>query len=436
MKKVSKRITALVLSAIMLVSLFGTAAFASNSQSLPHYEYYTVLGDSNASGYGLDAYFDNAGSTEKVKEGDLIEGSYPALFADAIGADTVDVRSHCAWRTNEFLYTLLGDKCDVPHDNYFMRALDFVTAESLVGENERIRNAVEKADIISVDFGSNDIYSYSLSGTYSSFSRLLDAIPNPFELTSNPSEFFSKLINVADSLGILQETVDVFKSCLDKNTASFEANMVKVIDVIRSIKPEAKIVVVGVFCPISFDLRVNHQVVFDFKSSSDKRIRSVNNYLRELCKDKGCSFVDVRQTECFGLPALDIGKLLALDDNVKYSAVKMVHPTNAGHAYIAKQIITVMKSEAAALAVSGSYSKLLKRSTLKWNKVDGANMYRIYRAVSEDGSYSLIGTSLNTTFVDLFTVRGRTYYYKVLPVISGVTASNAGYSMPVSIAAK
>ena len=435
MKKHAKKIIAMTLAVVMLVSLLSTAALAADEKNG---QYYTVIGDSNASGYGLDAYFKNAGSTEAVKEGDLIDGSYPAILANALGIDknNVSVRSHSGWRTNEFLYMLQGDACGVPHDNFFMRALDFVKPETLNGEGDRIREAIDAADIISVNFGSNDIYSYSFSETSGLLMNLVDHIPNPADIINDPATFFNKLIHTAEILGILPEIVSTFKSALDRNTASYKANMPKVIDAIRAENKDAKIIVLGVFCPVSFDLRINHQVVLDFKSSSDKRVKSVNDFLRNMCKEKGCTFVDISQTECFGLPALDFSKLITFDENIKYSAVKMMHPTDAGHAYIAKQIVNVIKNETSAFAVTASYSNLLKRSTLKWNKVDGAGSYRIYRSTSENGSYSLIGTSLNTTFIDLLTLRGHTYYYKVVPVVRGITSANAGYSIPVSIVAK
>ncbi len=71
-------------------------------------------------------------------------------------------------------------------------------------------------------------------------------------------------------------------------------------------------------------------------------------------------------------------------------------------------------------------SKILKLSTklgvksvaynkiqINWEKATSAYGYQIYRATSRYGTYSNIGTSRSTSFVDSKAVNGKTYYYKV-----------------------
>ncbi len=434
MKKTLKRTLAMLLAVIMLVSVLGVASLADAAVEENPYKYYTVLGDSNASGYGLDAYFANAGSTEAVKEGDLIPGSYPAIIADALGCETVDVCSHCAWRTNEFLHMIAPD-CGVEWSSFFLRALDFVKSETLIGKGEAIVNAIEKADLISVDFGSNDIYSYAINETYEMHADELEGMLDTLNaISDDPSILLQEMITIADKLGFLKQLIDDFKANLDENTAEYEANMVLVINEIRKINPDAKILVMGVFCPISLDLRINHQVVLDFISSSDKRISSINNYLKNECPVKDeYTFVDVSKTECFGIGALDVQKLLALDENVKYSAVKMVHPNEAGHQYIANQILATMQAEISAPVVSVSSTSLLKKASLKWNDVDGAVSYRIYR-IDSDGTYKLAGISLNTSFVDLLAAKNSNYSYAVCAVMNLKGTLVTPMSLPVSLA--
>lgn len=425
-----------MLAVIMLVGIFSISASAELSNKLPHYSYYTVLGDSNGSGYGLDAYFDNAGSTESVKDGDLIPGSYAALFSDAISADVTDIRCHCGWRTNEFLYTLLGDACGVDYDRYFWRALDFIDRSVLDGESERLMNAVKRSDIISLNFGSNDIYSYALSRAGVAFEPLLEYLPDFSLLSSDPDKFYAQFLRASEAAGVLQEAIDWFKQCLDTNVEEFERNIVKVIDTIRDINPDAKLIVLGVFCPISFDVRINHEVALDIKTSSDDRVKAVNDYLKAVCKEKDCVFADITRTECFGLPALDMEKLFAGDENVKYSAVKMVHPTLEGHQYIAKQMINGMTISASDFV--GPYADfrsflgfILRRNVIQWNDFDGACRYRIYRSESESGDYYYIGSSFNTTFWDFLILRGHKYFYKVEAVLNMAGTNTIQLGAPV-----
>ena len=65
-----------------------------------------------------------------------------------------------------------------------------------------------------------------------------------------------------------------------------------------------------------------------------------------------------------------------------------------------------------ATANSESYSMI----RVTWNKVSGANGYRVYRSTSKDGKYTAIGSTAKNsavTFLDKKAVTGKTYYYKV-----------------------
>ncbi len=59
-----------------------------------------------------------------------------------------------------------------------------------------------------------------------------------------------------------------------------------------------------------------------------------------------------------------------------------------------------------------------KKATLKWNKVSGTTEYRIYRASSKKGKYKQIATvsAKKLSYTDKSVKKGKTYYYKVVPV--------------------
>ena len=439
MKKSLKRTLSLVLAVILLMGVLGTSAFANTA----NYEYYTVLGDSNASGYGMDAYFANAELYgEHVKEGCLIPGTYPAIIAEALGIETVDVQSHCAWRTNEFLHMLSFDNDIVPWDSFFLRALDFVNRNTVGRDkSEAIINAIKKADLISIDFGSNDIYSFSIYETYNTYAveleKLLDDLNDLGKVFDDPQTALAALFDAADKAGLLIPIINEFKKNLDENTAEFENNIAIVVEKVRELNPDAKMIMMGVFCPISFDMRVNGDVVLDFKSSSDKRIAGINNYLKNECRCKDeYTFIDASKPECYGIGALDFQLLLALSEDVKYSAVKMVHPNEAGHKYLAESILSTLKTESYIPVVAPRYSTYIKTNTLNWNTVDGAVKYKVYRSTSLDGNYTLMGTSTKDIFYDYLTFPGITYYYKVCAVMDKYGSICSDFSDPVSIKAK
>ena len=66
---------------------------------------------------------------------------------------------------------------------------------------------------------------------------------------------------------------------------------------------------------------------------------------------------------------------------------------------------------------------------LTWNAVSGATSYKVYRATSQNGTYSLLGTVTTTSYTNTGAKAGVTYYYKVKAVNS---AGESAYSNIVS----
>ena len=75
------------------------------------------------------------------------------------------------------------------------------------------------------------------------------------------------------------------------------------------------------------------------------------------------------------------------------------------------------------------------KPTVTWKAVDGAVSYKVYRATSKNGSYSMMKSLTGTTYVNTNFTRGTTYYYKVVAVCAN-TDGNSAASKIVSIKAK
>jgi len=56
------------------------------------------------------------------------------------------------------------------------------------------------------------------------------------------------------------------------------------------------------------------------------------------------------------------------------------------------------------------------KPTVKWNEVDGAAEYEVYRAESKNGTYKRMATETSTKYTNTSAVPGKTYYYKVRAV--------------------
>ena len=68
---------------------------------------------------------------------------------------------------------------------------------------------------------------------------------------------------------------------------------------------------------------------------------------------------------------------------------------------------------------------------LKWEKIDGAVKYQIYRATAENGKYSLMKTVTGNVYTNTNAKAGTKYFYKVIAVHENTNA-NSAYSAVVS----
>ena len=87
------------------------------------------------------------------------------------------------------------------------------------------------------------------------------------------------------------------------------------------------------------------------------------------------------------------------------------------------------KSAPTAPVVKLGNSATSGKPMLTWNAVSGATSYKVYRATSQNGTYSLLGTVTATSYTNTGAKAGTTYYYKVKAVNS---AGESAYSNVVS----
>ncbi|MGM9596146.1 MAG: leucine-rich repeat protein [Oscillospiraceae bacterium] len=73
------------------------------------------------------------------------------------------------------------------------------------------------------------------------------------------------------------------------------------------------------------------------------------------------------------------------------------------------------------------------KPSLKWNAVDGATKYEVYRATSKNGTYTKMYTTTSTSYTNSTAVPGTTYYYKVKAICGKSSYGNSAYSVVKSI---
>ena len=72
---------------------------------------------------------------------------------------------------------------------------------------------------------------------------------------------------------------------------------------------------------------------------------------------------------------------------------------------------------------------------ISWEKVEGAVKYEVYRAASENGSYTKITTVKDTSVTNTKADAGKTYYYKV-KAVAQESEANSAYSAVMSLTCK
>ena len=69
---------------------------------------------------------------------------------------------------------------------------------------------------------------------------------------------------------------------------------------------------------------------------------------------------------------------------------------------------------------------------LTWDAIDGAASYKVYRATSASGSYTLLKNTTGTSLTNTSTTAGTKYYYKVYAVHESNSSANSAYSAVVN----
>ena len=355
MKNKMRKALCLMLALLMFASLMSIGAFAD--KSVKQYKDYLCLGDSIASGYGLPSYEATVDPWKGtyLNEDIIHDGSYAQIVADAVGAKVAESRAHSGWRTADYL-DMMGYKNLMEYDPYISEvgADFFITGmgwlktrdnPQLVGSGERAIESIKKANLITINLGCNDVFSYAQGVTMATVSNRLGwaslyDVPNSIADVNNT---FTSLIKTM-ATGDVKELLSTYVGALIKGSELFEAHLPKFLNIVKQLNPDATIVIVGMTCPLSINFPVDLDALgVDIYSYFDYFCDKENKFMQDLAVKNGCLFADVSGADCWGTKVLDAtgifeGSLLG----VEVSGIKMVHPSEEGHAYMAKKILAVL----------------------------------------------------------------------------------------------
>jgi len=125
------------------------------------------------------------------------------------------------------------------------------------------------------------------------------------------------------------------------------------------------------------------------------------------------------------------------------------YTTKSGKSYYYKVVVLDKEEKKIAETQPLKYSRKLEKPSIdrsytdittgdpviKWDKVSGADEYKVYRSTKKSGTYKLRKTTTKRTYTDSKATSGKIYYYKVKAVSEDDKAVNSTYSSVCKIKA-
>lgn len=369
---------ALILCVVMLVSM--TAVFAdnntANSEGIINY---VSFGDSIASGLGLPDYYEADGSP---RHNVRIEGSFPALFADSIGASNPAYLANPGFRPNELAMVL----CDDYYGDFItysvmasMAQLDAAELPAWIAENRPVyQNAVKNADVITINLGSNNVMMRMMVALFKiAWGMDMEAMftgmdSEPTGLAANECwKKMKSLLESADSeddlmtnvlalLDTVEQTtgaVDTILSAVNTAVQEFQTYFSKCIDRIYELNEDATIIVVGLYNPLR-DSKLFSGGSLSVGKIVDPVIRSMNSYMEfgdSHASDENYIYVDAWNAEI--IKTINLDEIDVNDPSFFTKISSYIHPNENGHKYMAEQILDAYNEQTLPFSDVDRYTK-------------------------------------------------------------------------------
>lgn len=399
MKKRSRSILALVLTLTMLLSI-GIPAMAAgigifpakdtkyNIQPVKHYDTYTYFGDSITAGvncadyyhyYYEDGTYEASGSIDYAKiaaakswdNGDArrVEGTYPALVEDMVTADVTNHMSRIGYRSDE-LRILLDN--DYYGDDLTQTLLNFVGGTYGVGidgwldNRSAFQQAAIDADLITIGIGSNDIlmttWFKGIAMLYgdNDISTITAAIAKIAQGGTDATAMMEGLLQLLNGMYGVTKSMSELMAAIVEAEIDFRTNWKAITDRIYELNPDADVVVVGLYNGAK-EIQLSSNLGIKVGKAVDTAFLAINNYIANTCPNRShYTYVDVWNITLGAAPSIvdmisdmsKIGTLMTVD-----------HPTETGHAEIAKEIRAVLPKDDVTANVTAKTTKATTTTT-------------------------------------------------------------------------
>ena len=318
------RVLSLLLAVTLLAGMLTVAASAATLDNVRHYDAYVCLGDSVAEGFGPD-FQDYVG----LKRADH---AYHAYVADAVTADIFYPMARPGGSTAEVRFYLDND--------YAFNSDDFripLTEEAATALRAEVQKAVAGADLITLNVGSNDLFTTSLfavAAVLYADSGIPEDVQNMLGSYGELGKAFQSMLTTAEKLGRLPEVLHAFNQKISEGFQTFRTNWNAICKCIYTLNPDVTLVAVGFFNPVkSLRLSANQPQIGQMMDPIARMMNSFVRYQADYARQY--LYADVYNTECYELVPVD-------DPTFASTLVPAVHPTHDGHKYMAEQIVKVL----------------------------------------------------------------------------------------------
>ena len=315
-----RKILAALLTAVLMVSMFSTFAFAATTATVKNYNCYVYLGDSVPAGDYCPGY--KRGSFYSATW-PIANTSYPQLVAKRVKSKKTYNMAKFGYRTQD-LRMLLDDTYN--GDELSCRLMPRVKG-TYVTDNEidwdgvnklsqSYRSYIKKANLITLEIGSNDF---------------IQPIRVAKDITMGRDSMMAKVppVDNSDALSILASNYKKKRFVANMNRleaaaiSNYKTNFDVIITKIRELNPNAQIVVVGFYNPAYSWTGVGPLL--------DPIVNAGNRYLQSECPHRDeYTYVDI----------LHIDNYSADPNSPDFST--NAHPNERGHKQICNAIIKAL----------------------------------------------------------------------------------------------
>ena len=354
-RKLPQAILSFVLICSIVFCLLCPAVGAANRENVQHYDTYMCIGDSIAAGFYVD------GNSDIGRKLEIMPNAYHSIVAEATGAKLLQY-GWSAFRSVELRYMLEGVRHDL--DNTWQELFGFlISDEQLKPYRSAYLDAIKKADLITVNLGSNDVLSYSMKKTLNILSSSSDCAlaEEVKDIMSKCGDFgtaFVKVLGYAEKAGKLPIVMASLNPTLMKAVSAYKENFTACMRGIYKLNPNATVVVVGVYNPMT-----NVSLVENGNLKLAALVQPTVDLMNQFLK-YGCLYSD--RYRFAPVPNVTTWKMSLIGGDFASEVITKVHPTAVGHSYMADQILSVLPEQQSETTPGAGTTPFADVTPLHW----------------------------------------------------------------------